>query len=731
VNKLVFVSNRLPFTIVKRKGSFHLQPSAGGLATGLSSFYKAYQAIWVGWSGVAKEKIKGSEREKFEKRLKAENCYPVFLSQSDIENFYHGFCNKTIWPLFHYFPLYTVHSKRLWEAYKRVNEIFCDEVAKVAQEDDIIWIHDYHLMLLPQFLRDRFPEATIGFFLHIPFPSFEIFRLLPWRRDVLRGLLGADLIGFHTYDYVRHFLESASSLIGCEHSFGHITAENRVIRVDAFPMGIDYQRFARAAKNPKVKQEIQRIRHIVKTRNMVLSVDRLDYTKGIPQRLEAFDLFLEKNPKYKEKITLVLVAVPSRTNVEQYKLLKAELDELVGKINGKHGTIGWIPVWYLYRCLSFTSLVALYNIADVALITPLRDGMNLIAKEFIASKMDDRGVLILSEMAGAAKELGEAIIINPNNKERIVNALKEALEMKEEEQIERNKIMRRRLQRYNVVRWANDFMDRLSYVKKIQQELLVRKFTPVIKENLIRDYLKADKRLILLDYDGTLISFAEKPERASPDAQILKTLEMLTKIPGNKVVIISGRDKETLEKWFGHLKLGLIAEHGVWVREKEWEMLEPLRNDWKEEIRPILELYVDRTPGSFIEEKEFSLVWHYRKADPELAQLRARELRDALLHITGNFNLGVLEGNKVMEVKNAGINKGKAALKWVSKEKWDFILAIGDDWTDEDVFSILPPWAYSIKVGLSPSKARFNIGSLYEVRSLLKTLGEKEISHEQ
>ncbi|KPL00530.1 MAG: trehalose-6-phosphate synthase [candidate division Zixibacteria bacterium SM23_73_3] len=724
MGRLLIVSNRLPMNVAKKEGCLRFQPSAGGVATGLSSFYKSYQSLWIGWPGITLEKIRLDEIEKIGKKLLAEDCYPVFLSQHDAENYYYGFCNKTVWPLFHHFPLFTSYNKSFWETYKRVNYTFCDALVKAAEPEDIIWVHDYQLMLLPGLIREKLPDASIGFFLHIPFPSFEVFRLLPWRKEIIEGFLGADLIGFHTNDYVLHFLDSVHRLLGYEHAFGQINAGSRVTKVDVFPMGIDYKRFASAVDDPEVQKGIQRIRKKMGDRRIILSIDRLDYTKGIVQRLEAFDLFLENNPQYKEKVTFILVAVPSRTGVEHYAQLKNRVDELVGKINGKHGTIGWVPIWYLYRFQPFHSLVALYNVADAALVTPMRDGMNLIAKEFVATKADGKGVLILSEMAGASKELGEAIIVNPNNLEEVAQALKEALTMPREEQIERNRIMQKRLQRYNVVRWGTDFVDALSNIKKIQMELSVRKLIPETQKKLIRNYQESDNNIILLDYDGTLVPFTDKPQKAKPDEELLSTLDSLGSNPKNEVVIVSGRDKDTLDRWFGNEKLNLTAEHGVWIKDrgKPWGTIEPLRDNWKEQIRPFVEWYEDRTPGSFIEEKDFSLVWHYRKVEPQLASLRARELKDALLQLTANLNLGVLEGSKVIEIKSVGINKGRAALHWLSKNTWDFILAIGDDWTDEDLFAILPESAYSIKVGLSPSKAKFNLDSVEQVRSLLKEL---------
>jgi trehalose 6-phosphate synthase/phosphatase len=724
MSRLIVVSNRLPVNVAKKEGVLRFLSSAGGVATGLSSFYKAYQSLWIGWPGITSRQLNDEERMEIINRLDDENCHPVFITQMQAENYYYGFCNKTIWPLFHHFPLYTSYSKSFWETYKQVNRSFCEAVVKEAQPEDIIWVHDFQLMLLPGLIREKLPDATIGFFLHIPFPSFEVFRLLPWRKEIIEGIMGADLIGFHTNDYTLHFLDTVHRLLGYEHSFGQISAGNRMTKVDVFPMGIGYKKVSGASQEPEIQKGIKRIRKKLGQRKLILSIDRLDYTKGIPQRLEAFDLFLENNPQYKEKVTLIMVVVPSRTGLEHYVQIKNRVDELVGKINGKQGTIGWMPIWYLYRFQPFNSLAALYNVADAALVTPMRDGMNLIAKEFIATKTDHRGVLILSEMAGVSKELGEAIIVNPNNLEEIAQAIEEALTMPEEEQIERNKIMQKRLHRYNVVRWGTDFIDALSKVKKIQLELSVRKLTPETQKKLIRTYVESDNNIILLDYDGTLVPFAEKPQKAKPDDELLDILGALSQKAKNEVVIVSGRDRETLDKWFDNRSLSLIAEHGVWIKDrgKPWETIEPLRAEWKEKMRPILEWYEDRTPGSFIEEKDFSLVWHYRKADPELASMRARELKDELLQLTSNLNLGILEGSKVIEIKSVGIDKGRAALHWLSRRNWDFILAIGDDWTDEDLFEVLPDSAYSIKVGLSPSKAKFNLDSVKEVRVLIRDL---------
>jgi len=726
MSRLLLVSNRLPITIEKRKHGLNYRQSVGGVATGLKSVCEDYNGLWIGWCGLSSNALDVKQKKDVESNLANDySCIPTFLSKNDIRLFYSYFCNRTLWPLFHYFVDYASYDGESWESYKRVNRLFFNAVMKVAEKDDIIWIHDYHLMLLPRLIKERLPQAKIGFFLHIPFPSYELFRLLPWRKEILQGVLGADLIGFHTYDYVRHFMSSVRRLLGYEHAFGRLTVDHRLVKVDAFPMGIDYDRFAGAEVDDDWPGEMPRLYGDNDDGcKIILSVDRLDYTKGIPQRLEAYDFFLEKYPEYRKKVTLVLVAVPSRMGVTTYQQLKHQLDEWIGRINGKHGTIDWMPVWYLYRFLPFEKLVSLYQMADVTLVTPLRDGMNLIAKEYIATKKDAKGVLILSEMAGAVSELAEAIIVNPNNKMDVADALNAALMMSEDEQVERNRIMKNRLRRYDVTTWAKDFITSLSKVIIQQEAISTRRLSPTVRVEIVDAYARSLNRLIFLDYDGTLVPFTEKPQNAVPDEKLLGLLQTMIKDPKNEVILVSGRDKDTLDCWFGHLNLGLSAEHGVWIKidRKTWTMVEPLNNEWMREIRPILELYVDKTPGSFVETKSYSLVWHYRRVTDELGSVRARELIEDLLHFTNNLNLMVLEGSKVIEIKSGGINKGRAAMHWTSKDKYDFMLAIGDDWTDEDLFEVLPDTAYSIKVGVGMSKARFCVKSSGEVRELLETM---------
>ena len=317
-----------------------------GLATGMKSVHSGGDSLWIGWSGLTDEEIPEGMAPKIDSALAEHGSSKVRLNADEVEGFYFGFSNRTIWPLFHYFLEYSEFELESWNIYKSVNQKFADAILEKADEDDIIWIHDYQLMLVPQMVREKRPNISIGFFLHIPFPSYEIFRTLPWREEVLEGLLGSDLIGFHTYDYERHFLSSVRRLLGLEVSFNDIYQDDRIIKVDSFPMGIDYKKFSDAAKEHEkntaeeqsdLQQRLNTHKSSTPDAKLILSIDRLDYSKGIAKRLNAFEYFLNKYPQYKEKVRLIILAVPSRSNVPQYQLLKKEVDELVGRINGEIG----------------------------------------------------------------------------------------------------------------------------------------------------------------------------------------------------------------------------------------------------------------------------------------------------------------------------------------------------------------------------------------------------------
>ena len=730
--RLLIVANRLPFTATEENGGLTFSESPGGLVSGLKAYLDSLKSredhvreyLWVGWPGntisdAHKIQLKTTAMNQF-------NSHPVFLSQEEMDAFYFGFCNKTIWPLFHYFASYAQFEEEYWQQYLRVNRMFCDAVMEMVMPGDLVWVHDYHLMLLPKLLREKAPNIPVGFFLHIPFPSFEVFRLLPmrWRREILEGMLGADLNGFHTYEYMQHFLHSVLRILGHEHHMGQITTPDRIVKAGTFPMGLDFRKYAGGAADPEVQREQDDLRKNLSQFKIVLSVDRLDYTKGIVNRLRGFERLLEAYPQFKERVVLFMVVVPSRIGVEQYDSMKKQIEEFVGKINGRFGSSGWTPVVYQYRSLTFQPLVALYTMSDVALVTPLRDGMNLVAKEYVASRNGRTGVLVLSEMAGAAKELGEAIIINPNNREEIAEALREALEMPLEEQKRRNRIMQNRLRRYDVNKWANEFTQELMSMAHVQRRFYAKLLPAHTRMRMIDEYRKADRRLIFLDYDGTLVPFARRPPLARPTPEVTRLLQDLSADPRNTCVLVSGRDRLTLHQWFGDLSLHLVAEHGIWSKRpnEDWKMQSQYSNEWEPRIHSILELYADRLPGSFVEEKEYSIAFHYRSADPEQGQLLVGELMDYLVNFTASMDIQVLSGHKVVEVRNAGVNKGVAALQWSGQADYDFILALGDDWTDEDLFAVLPDSAYTIRVGIANTHARFNVRDPGEVLRLLRQL---------
>ncbi|MBV8251109.1 MAG: bifunctional alpha,alpha-trehalose-phosphate synthase (UDP-forming)/trehalose-phosphatase [Chitinophaga sp.] len=722
MRKTIIVSNRLPVKIQEQDGAHVLQTSEGGLATGLGSIYREGNNIWIGWPGqVINDK---KEQEKVTAQLRKMNLLPVFLTEDEINNYYEGFCNETLWPVFHYMSVYARYVESNWDAYFQVNRKFRDMVLSVAEPGDIIWIHDYQLLLLPGMIRTEMPEISIGFFQHIPFPSFELFRLIPWRTEILEGMLGADLMGFHTFDDTRHFLDAVARLLPAQASANIVSFNDRAIVVETFPMGIDEKNYATLGMHPIVRANMAQLHEAFKTEKMILSIDRLDYSKGILQRLEAFERLLELYPQYIEKVFLYMIVVPSRDTVPQYKQLREDIDQKVGHINARFRTLNWHPVQYFYRSFPVEMLSALYNFADICLVTPMRDGMNLVSKEYVASRINNDGVLILSEMAGASKELVDAILVNPNNVGAMREAIVEAIKMPLEEQQRRMKLMRQIVSKFNIHHWVELFMTRLKEVNTMQQKMLARLVSPETAMYIRQEYRKAKSRILFLDYDGTLVGFQTNIDLAAPDPDLYQLLRELAAVPGNRVVMISGRNHVTLGKWFGHMPLDLVAEHGSWQKTKDgdWFQLPGLSDKWKQDIMPILETATDRTPGSFIEEKSYSLVWHYRKVEPGLGELRANELMSTLKYYTNERGLQILPGDMVIEVKNVEINKGKAAESWLREGTYDFIMAMGDDVTDEDVFKSLPPQSYTIKVGSQVSAARYYLRSYHEVRHFLRTL---------
>jgi len=706
---LYIISNRLPLKVSKSENNgFVYERSEGGLATGLGSLQDFTDRHWIGWPGIFSDNEE--DKKEISSEMLKEKFHPIFLSEEQILNYYEGYSNSMIWPLCHYFYTYIQYESKFWEAYQEVNRLFCEEAAKLLKPGDMVWVQDYQLMLLPGMLRDAIEGISIGYFHHIPFPSYELFRVLPERAEILKGLLGADLIGFHTYDYMRHFIDASYRVLGLDCELDEIHIGERIAHVDAFPMGINYELHYNAILEESVQQIARQHLENFGNHKLALSVDRLDYSKGILHRLKGFALFLEHHPEYRGEVSLVMVVVPSRDNVNQYADLKAKIDEMIGSLNGLYSSLDWRPVYYFYRGIPFDELMALYNIAHVALVTPLRDGMNLVAKEYVAAKRDNPGVLILSEMAGAATELKEALIINPNDIDQIEGALLDALLMQEAEQKRRMQKMQKTVKRQSVNKWASDFVTELDEIKEknilLQNKIIGNEWLRQIKDL----YKNGRKRLIILDYDGTLVPLVKTPELAIPEKPLIKTLKSLAGDKRNTVVISSGRDSVFLDKWFSKLDLNLAAEHGAFYKANgKWEENSPVKFPTDDEVLNIIQHIVDKTPGSRVEIKKTTMVWHYRDCDKWLADLREKQLINALMMPCARLNLQIMRGNKVVEVKTMGFNKGTVATRLMGKDGYDFVMAMGDDITDDDMFRALPDKAITIKVGSISDLARFSL----------------------
>lgn len=720
-SKLIIVSNRLPVKAEITKETILFEKSAGGLATGLESLDTSREKHWIGWPGIYTSEP--ATRERITNSLAAYNFHPVFLSDEDVELYYEGYSNSTLWPLFHYFFVYTRHENKFWEAYQNVNRKFLEKVLEIATSDDIIWIQDYHLMLLPGMVREFLSGVRIGFFLHIPFPSFELFRTLENRKEILNGLLGADLIGFHTFDYMRHFISALYRITGIESDDNIFHVGNRNLSVDTFPMGINYNNFYTAHKNPEVRSFIGQFLEQYKKSKIILSVDRLDYSKGLIHRLEAFRIFLGRHPEWIMRVSLVMILVPSRDSVNRYNDLKIRIDETIGNINGTFSQSGWIPIHYFYKNFSFDELTAFYHISNVALVTPLRDGMNLVAKEFVAAKAGKPGVLILSEMAGVAIELPEAIIVNPNNSGEIAEALNRALQMPYQEQRERMRKMQKTLKKYDIKKWAGDFIDELERVH-LRQRGLRKKYLKQQQLHSIADsYLRSQRKLIILDYDGTLVPYHPDPALALPAQPLVRLLREIRKGPGATMTIVSGRNREFLDAIFPEPDLMIFAEHGAHRRiEGKWESLFRKGLLWQSEIVRIMQDVTDSTPGSFIERKNTAVVWHYRNTDKWLADLRVAQLINKLIYPCTNLQLHLMKGEKIVEVKPSEHTKGTAIKTYFNFRDYDFILAAGDDTTDEDMFEALPDNSITIKIGKPSEKSRYSLAKSEDFVRFLKLL---------
>lgn len=480
---LVVVSNREPFQVLRNMNALKLKRTTGGLVSALDPVLQNCNGLWICWDSKANDnedcdfedlcRLAELNNIELPYRLKS-----VKLTDEEIEHYYYGFANRQIWPLFHYFPSRYAFDRRDWTHYVQANEKFTRSIVENATEDDLIWIQDYHLLMVPQMVRDINPNANLGFFCHIPFPHYEVFRILPTRKPILQGMLGSDIIGFHTKSYARYFMECAQALLPRQVEIVDpetLRYEGRSIKVQAFPISIDSHMIETLAAAPEVDEGVDQLQQSFYPAEYIgLGVDRLDYTKGILDRLECIALFFEQHPEYRKRLVFVQIAVPSRTKVLEYQQMKQEIDEAVGRINGQYSEDGWVPIHYLYRSFPLEDLVTYYKAADFALINPLRDGMNLVAKEYCAAKTQNNGALILSEMTGAAQELAESLIVNPYDHPEVVDAIYMALTMPEARKQRTMKIMRDRIREADINRWLHDYLLSFNHAVKERHGVALR-----------------------------------------------------------------------------------------------------------------------------------------------------------------------------------------------------------------------------------------------------------------
>ena len=720
---VIIVSNRLPITATQTSDALVVARSTGGLATGLKAVHERAGSVWVGWPGFAGD-VLPQHRGEFAARCSSLGVLPVALSSEEVERYYETVCNGVLWPVFHGFPAQLPLETPDFSVYERVNQRFADAIAARWSPGDTIWVHDYQLLRLPKLLRAALPTARIGFFLHIPFPDSDTFRVLPEREALLEGLLAADVVGFHTAAYARHFSSTALHVLGADVDFEGVSYAGRRTTVGVFPMGVDAQAFDARARTPVV-DSLREGFFVEGATRLVVGVDRLDYTKGIPRRLLAFERLLAQQPTLHGRVRLVQVAVPSRTQVEAYAEFRTTVDALVGRINGRFGTPSWVPVHYIFRGLSEDEVVALYRAADVMVVTPIRDGMNLVAKEFVASRADGDGVLVLSEFAGAASELAEAVSVNPYDLDGFAAALWLALEMAPEERATRMATLRHRVFTYSVSWWASAFLSRLDAVR-----------APVAPswsgqgdlEHAVNALAAAPHLRLLLDYDGTLVPMSSLPDLARPDKELLALMAALAARQRTEVHVVSGRSRESLERFLGHVPVWLHAEHGVWSKPVggEWVSHHRVDEHWRQRALEVLEEFAARTPGSLVEKKHVGLAFHYRMADREFGPRQANELKLHLTALFANAPLEVLAGEKVVEVRPHDSHKGQVVRRVMNLEPQVSVwAAFGDDRTDEDLFRALPPGALAVHVGPGPSHASLRVPSFRDVRRLLRRVLEE------
>jgi trehalose 6-phosphate synthase/phosphatase len=727
MSRCLLISNRLPIVLDPHTKEFI--PSSGGLVSAIKGLDPAIVGYDFEWMGVMTDDVDSEKLDQL-KTMSFGNipCHPVIVPKDKYHLYYNCYCNDVIWPLFHYERSLVHHTEESWHAYVEVNQLMADAILREANEADTIWVHDFHFFMVPGMVKGKKPNLKVGFFLHIPFPSSEVFREIPERKEILSSLLQCDLIGFHDLSYLNHFKSSLQRIIG------EVSIPISERKLGVYPISIDTKHFLSLVKAPETKDYISRYLESKKNIKWVLGVDRLDYIKGLLLKLKAFRTMLEKYPEEVGKVQLVQIVIPSRTEVPEYQQLKHKVEQLVSSINGKFGTPTYMPIFYIYNTVSEQELSALYQLSEVMFIGSRRDGMNLVSLEYIVSQHESHpGTLLLSEFAGAHSTLSYAFSINPWNVEDTAIKLHEALHHPEEKRRAAIKSMKDFLIRYTSSDWAKVILrdlHRPSFKEKITHVSATGEFPWMNK-------LKGKRVLFFCDLDGTLAPISNYPA----DVRIQeKTAGLLRKIGENdhcEFVVVSGRDKEFLEKEFADndYPFTLAACHGAYTyshEDKQWHNLIPHDSTkWKEQVLEVLKMYATRTPGSFIEDKGYAITWHYRNSPPEFAEFLANKLYFELDEILTSLPVQVSKGKKVIEVKSIHANKGFFVQQWIMNQKYkpDIVVAIGDDTTDEDMFDSLQDrddfTPFCIKVGKENTHANYFIQEQKYVNRFL----EKFIAH--
>lgn len=636
------------------------------------------------------------------KENKNENVHPVWLLRKDQDR-WRKYAENVLWPVFHYMmnePSDGREENKWWYDYVKFNEAYAAKIKEIVKPGDVIWIHDYYLLLLPQILRMECPDVYICHFLHIPFPSSEYFRCLSKRKVLLDGMLGANQLGFQSYSFARHFISCCSRVNGYETTPTSVHVHSFETNVVSLPLGIDVSSFEHGAFTVEVEEKIQKLRDLNPGRKIIIGRDRLDYVRGVVQKLQAFEMFLEMFPSWIGKV--VLIQVSFKPFYHSQKLDK-QVNELIFKINGKFGSLDYTPILHYNMRIPKIEYYALLRVADLCLITSVRDGMNTTALEYIVCQKDSCSPLILSEFSGTTSFLQDSIQINPWDSVGVAHSINDCLIMP----IEKRELLQLKL--YNSVKentnqvWTNkvlkNVLDFISTEKSFHG-------TPYLNKPLLLNNFNTSKnRLFLFDYDGTLTPIVSDPNAAIPSAKLYDILESLSADPLNKVWIISGRDQAFLEKWIGSKfpKIGLSAEHGCFMKKvgsKNWiNLTESFDMSWQQIVEEVFSKYTDKTSGSFIERKKVALTWHYRKADPVFGLYQAEKCKQELIEtLTGKYDVEVMSGKANLEVRPKFVNKGEIVNRLINysdvvklipkteEEKSDFVLCLGDDTTDEDMF---------------------------------------------